>query len=101
MAKQSKVEAFVNTVQEQDQQVIDARNDMTDEIVAHMLKLPGLGVMFKHADDRQLFATQCAIFIENAVRQQAMNQRARAEFEAQVEQLDEEERQRMQAADNK
>jgi hypothetical protein len=67
----SKIEEFVNTVHDQQQQIVEQRGDVGQELVEHMLKLPGMSDIFDTDESKQLFGQQIASIIVTAATRKA------------------------------
>jgi len=65
------VQDFVNEVAEAQERVANKREDVSNALVEHMLKLPGMDQIFETEDEQRIFGAQIANMIEFASRQKA------------------------------
>lgn len=75
--KKTKIDEFTEAVQAQQAAVLDARDGMGKELLDHMMQLPSLAAVFSDEEDKQMFSTQLAYFIDGALRAQQDRQRQR------------------------
>jgi hypothetical protein len=67
----SEVQSFTETVSAHQQEIVDQRKAVGDELVEHMLKLPGMSDLFDTEQDRQMLGQQLVNAVEFASRQKA------------------------------
>jgi hypothetical protein len=85
MAKKTKIDAYTEAVQAHQTAVLDARDEMGDELLDHMMQLPSIAAAFSNDDDKHLLGEQLAFFMDGALRAQQERQRQREALAAEAE----------------
>jgi hypothetical protein len=79
--KKTKIEAYTQAVQVQQAAMIDAREEMAQELLDHMMQLPSLAAAFSNEEDKSVFGDQLVFFMDGVLRAQQERQRQREETE--------------------
>jgi hypothetical protein len=66
--KQQAVEQFAGAIHAHQQEMVKQRKDVGDELVEHMLKLPGMAQIFDTEQDKQMLGQQLVNMVEMASR---------------------------------
>lgn len=69
--KKQPVEQFAGAIHAHQQEMVKQRKDVSDELVAHMLKMPGMAEIFSTEQSKQMLGQQLVNSIEFATRQNA------------------------------
>jgi hypothetical protein len=75
--KKSKIAEYAEAVQVQQKTALDARDEMGQELLDHMMQLPSIAATFTNEEDKAAFSSQLVFFMDGVLRGQQERQRQR------------------------
>jgi len=83
--KKTKIEEYTEAVQAHQTAVLDARDEMGQELLDHMMQLPSIAAAFSNEEDKRTFGEQLVFFMDGVLRAQKERQRQRETLAAEAE----------------